>query len=129
MENQDAIKYIISKLRHITLAVQIAPFIYGFLCIVALLSYIFAPEGLIRVLDLFLYISPIVVLNNLLYSKILKLCKWHKTACILPLIPNCNVIIDRYIYEFSIPANTLYFAMVIVLSILLLITAYKVFSK
>ena len=129
MDNQDAIKYIISKLRAITTAVQIAPFVYTAFTIATLILYLVASEPVIRALDVFLYVSPIVVLNNLLHSKILKLCKWHKTACCLPLLPLANVLVDDYICEIPVSYDVASCATIIVMSGLLLIAAYNVFFK
>lgn len=127
MENQDAIKYIITKLRAITTMVQIAPFVYAFFCIAAYIMYLFASEKALFVVDLFLYISPIVVVNNLINSRILKLCIWHKTACILPLFPNAVVCFDEIICELPVSYVTAGVFIVIILTALLLIAAHKVF--
>ena len=129
MENQDAIKYIINKLRHITTTVQILPFLYAFLYIIALVAYLFASESVLVFLDTMFYVSPIVIVGNLIESHILKLCRWHKTACILPAFPQINLFIDRYIYEFSTGAELAHIIIVIVMSILLLVAAYNVFLK
>ena len=129
MENQDAIKYIISKLRAITTMVQIAPFVYAFFCIAAYIMYLCATDDAIWVANLFLYISPIVVVNNLINSEILKLCRWHKTACLLPIFPNAVVSFDRYIYELPVSYATINIFIIIFLTALLLIAAYNVFFK
>lgn len=129
MDNQDAVKYIISKLRSITTAVQIAPFVYALFYIIALVIYLFASEQIMYMLDAILYVSPIVVIMNLLESRILKLCRWHKTACVLPLIPQVNIIFDDYIYRFSVRVETVHIVMVIAMSVLLLVAAYNVFFR
>lgn len=129
MENQDAIKYIIGKLRSITTAVQVMPFLYALLYIFALAAYLFAPEPILGVLDTLLYVSPVVVVGNLIQSKILKLCKWHKAACLLPVLPQVNIVVDRYIYEFTIRAEVAHISLIILMSILLLVAAYNVFLK
>lgn len=129
MDNQDAVKYIISKLRSITTAVQIAPFVYALFYIIALVIYLFASEQIMYVLDAILYVSPIVVVMNLLESRILKLCRWHKMTCVLPLVPQVNIILDDYIYRFSVRAEIIHIAMVIAMSVLLLVAAYNVFLR
>ena len=80
-------------------------------------------------LDTLFYVSPIVVIGNLLESRILKLCKWHRASCILPLCPQVNLFIDRYIYEFSFYAELAHIIMIIAMTALLLVSAYKVFMK
>ncbi len=128
-EDRDAIKYVISKLRAITLTVQIIPFAYTFLYILTLILYLFASEPVLSVLDTLLYISPIVVVFSLIQSRVLKLCRWHKTACILPVVPQVNILLDRYIYEFSVRAELVHISVVLLMSILLLVAAYNVFLK
>lgn len=113
----------------ITTMVQIAPFIYGFFCIAAYIIYLSQSEKAMFVADLFLYISPIVVVNNLVNSRILKLCAWHRTACLLPLFPNATVVLDRYLYELPVSYATANVIIILVLTVLLLICAYKVFAK
>lgn len=79
--------------------------------------------------DTLLYLSPVVILGNLLESRILKLCRWHKTACVLPFFPQINLFIDRYIYQFTVHAELVHIGMVILMFVLLLIAAYHVFLK
>lgn len=128
-DNRDAIKYVVSKLRAITLAVQIIPFAYTSIYIITLILYLFASEEVLTILDTFLYVSPIIIICMIVESKVLKLCRWHKTACTLPAIPQINIIIDRYIYEFSIRAEIIHLSIILLMSILLLIASYNVFLK
>lgn len=128
-EDRDAIKYVISKLRAITLAVQIIPFAYTSIFIITLILYLFASDTVLTILDTLLYVSPLVVVCTLIQSSVLKLCRWHKTACILPVVPQINILADRYIYEFSVRAELLHVSVILLMSILLLIAAYNVFLK
>lgn len=57
-DNRDAIKYVVSKLRAITLAVQIIPFAYTSIYIITLILYLFASEEVLTILDTLLYVSP-----------------------------------------------------------------------
>lgn len=123
------IKHLINKLRYITLAVQVLPFIYSFLYILSLFLYLICGEPTLRILDTLFYISPIVVCGFLIESHILKLCTWHKTACILPILPQITVFTDVYIIELTSIEAHLAIITPIVLSVLLLIAAYNVFIK
>ena len=105
------------------------PFIYTALYIIALVLYLFASDRTMEILDTLFYISPIAILCNIILSRILELCKWHKMACSLPLLPQVNILIDRYVYEFSVGAITIHIVMVISMAVLLLIAAYNVFLK
>ena len=129
MDNQERIKRLIKKLRDVTLAVQILPFIYAALYIVALVLYLFASDNTMEILDTMLYVSPAVIFGNLVLSRILELCRWHKSACIIPILPQLNIIIDRYIYELSSFAITAHLILIIAMLVLLLIAAYNVFLR
>lgn len=118
---------LIKKLRHITLATQLMPFIYGGFYLLALLLYFVGTEDTARVCDTLFYVSPIVVVEFLALSKILRLCKWHRVACCIPLIPQVMSFIDYYIIELTeiIVQVDIFVCMASVL--LFLLSAYKVF--
>lgn len=126
-ENKRIIAYIISKLRSITRMVQLSPFVYAFFYTAIVGFYPFVSYESSRALDTLFYISPTVIIINLIESKILKLCKWHKTACLLPLIPQIIIFIDAHIVRFTTSAVYLCIGTFLVMLILFLISAYKVF--
>lgn len=105
------------------------PFLYASLYIAALVAYMFVSEPIMQMLDTLFYVSPVVIIGNLILSRILKLCSWHKVACVLPFFPQINIFIDSYIYEFSVRAELAHIIMVISMSVLLLVAAYNVFLK
>ena len=127
MESRDLIKKQLLKLRRISQAVQLAPFVYVGLYVIALALYLSVPEEVMAILDTMFYVSPAVVAINLVQSRILGLCAWHRAACLLPLAPQVNIIIDRYVYEFSESAETAHLYLVLIMSILIIISAYNVF--
>ena len=129
MEDRDAIKYVISKLRSITITVQVIPFAYTLLYILTLILYLFASDSVLTILDTLLYVSPVVIVFNLIESRVLKLCRWHRTACVLPAFPQINLFVDKYIYEFSVRAEIAHISVIILMSVLLLVAAYNVFLK
>jgi hypothetical protein len=118
---------LIKKLRSVTLAVQLIPFVYNVLYILALIIYYEGSETAAQVADSFMYVSPVTIVSFLVLSKMLKLCKWHKTACCIPLVPSLVSFIDYYIIELSEIAVLVEFCMIAGMIIVLLISAYKVF--
>ena len=122
-------KYLIFKLRSITRAVQIMPFAYAAVYVVALSCYLFVSDKAMSFLDTLLYVSPVVTTGNLIQSKILRLCKWHKTACLVPTLPQLNILFDSYVHKLSSSAVMAHLLLVIVMIVILLISAYKVFLK
>lgn len=132
MDNQDRradLKRLVDTLRRVTTAVQILPFVYSAISIVALSVYTFIPAETQSQLDTLFYISPICIIAFLILSKLLHLCKWHKTACILPAIPQVVGFIDCYIINLTIPEVYIFNAVIITMTALLLVAAYKVFFK
>lgn len=123
------IKFLVTTLRRVTTAAQVLPFIYSSLYITVLVLYSITPENVAMVLDSVFYVSPVFVLSFLLLSKVLKLCRWHKTACVMPLIPSAVSLVDYYIIELTEVEAFVFNGVVILMAILLLIAAYNVFMK
>lgn len=133
MDNQDhsigRIQRLIDKLRHITTLVQVMPFVYSGLYVLTMILYLFAPERVRYILDTLFYVSPIVVAGLLAQSKILELCRWHKAACVLPLIPQVAVLVDRLLIPLTAIEAYISITTPALLGILLLVAAYNVFFK
>lgn len=132
MDNRDQrvdLKFLVSTLRRVTTAVQVLPFVYSALSIITLSVYNFIPEEAQSQLDTLFYISPICIVAFLILSKLLRLCKWNKTACILPAIPQIVGFIDCYIITLTVPEAYIINAVIIVMTVLLLVAAYKVFFR
>lgn len=123
------IKYLIEKLRSITLTVQVSPFAYTLLYIIILFLYPRCKESVLNTLDTLFYVSPLMVAMFLIESKVLKLCKWHKTACVIPIIPQVFVFVDRHIIRLTAIEVRMHYWLLFSMSILLLIAAYNVFLK
>lgn len=118
---------LIKKLRQITRAVQLMPFIYGGFYVLSLTIYITGTEEAATLCDTLFYVSPIVAIEFLILSRLLKLCKWHRTACCVPLIPQVVSMIDYYIIQLSEIVVQVDIFVYMFSVILLLVSAYKVF--
>lgn len=119
-------KYIII-LKNTTLAVQIIPFVYSFLYIIVLFFYPHISDDTASILDTLFYISPTFIVGFLILSRLLHLCKWHKMACLLPAFPQIITVIDYYIIELTEIEAQIIDYLGSVMSLLLVISAYKVF--
>lgn len=128
-QGQDRVKRLILTLRSITLAVQVVPFVFSLFYIVSFALYSVLPESAQTVCDTLFFISPLVVIAHLVYSRILHLCKWHKTACLIPIFPQAVSFVDYYVIELTeieaLVTNLLTVSMIV----LLLVAAYNVFLK
>lgn len=128
-DNAGRILYLIEKLRSITLAVQVMPFLFSALYIVSMFLYLFLPESLCQILDTIFYVSPTTVAGMLDFSRILHLCKWHKLACSLPIAPQIAVFIDYHIVSLSRLGAVLSISLSATMAFLLLVAAWNVFLK
>ena len=117
----------VTILRRITLAVQVFPFIYTAIFIFLFTAYSFSDGVVLEIIDYFAFVSPIVVVAHIVYSRMLKMCKWHRTACAIPLIPQAVDLFDNYVYHFEHNAWVVVCATIIVSLCLFLFCIYKVF--
>lgn len=129
MANNKDVIAIVAILRNVTLIVQLYPFAYTMLYVLCMVGYLVGSEELSCTLDQIFYTSPFSVLFALILSRSLKLCKWHKLECILPMIPLAHLAIDTYIVPLSNVSAIINVGTIIFLCILSLINAYFVFRK
>jgi hypothetical protein len=125
--NQALTLYLVDTLRKVTLYAKVLPFLYALSLLISMVVYLFDCETASNLCDLLSYTSPMVILALLILSKLLKLCKWHKLECCLPLLPLIVYGIDTYIYELSAIAATVNILMAICVFILSIFNAYKLF--
>ena len=126
--NKDIIS-IVNILRRVTVIVKLYPFAYTLLYISCMLVYMFGSENASVFCDQMFYTSPFMVVCAIGLSYSLKLCKWHRLECILPLMPCIIVLVDTYIYQISMLGAYLNSILMLILCILSLINAYFVFIK
>lgn len=105
------------------------PFVYTVPYLITLIITSQAPESVVVLFDTLFYVSPVVVAGLLVLSKLLCLCKWHKTACVLPLLPQVVSFIDYYIIELTEIAAQVNIILFGSMAVLLLLAAYNVFMK
>lgn len=129
MKNNKDIIAIVLILRNVTKIVKIYPFVYAMLYALCMVGYMVGSDNISCILDQLFYTSPISILFALLLSRSLKLCKWHKLECILPLIPLIHLAIDAYIVPLSNVSAIINATTVIILCLASLINAYFVFIK
>lgn len=126
--NRDIIA-IVTILRKTTRIVKVYPFIYAMLYVMCMFGYMLFSENVASILDQLFYTSPIVVSCNIALSYSLKLCKWHRMECSLPLIPMLPLFVDYYIYPLNNIAVGINTTIMIILCFASLINAYFVFIK
>ena len=120
---------IIGILKTATKVVKLIPFAYALLYIISILSYSMCSENISMWVDMIFYVSPISIIFLLILSRTLKLCKWHRLECVLPLMGFCAILINDFIIEFGKYGQLANYIIVITTFILSLINAYFVFIK
>lgn len=104
MDSQDlegAVSALVVVLKKLTRAVKTLPFIYLIIYVVYLGLDICSAEYIINNIDCLFTVSPSITAIFLLLSKILKLCRWHKTACVIPLSTQLESYTDSFIFQFT----------------------------
>lgn len=105
MENQDrqrdAVSRVIEILRKVTRIVQIAPFVYLAFYSAYLIIGCFSSDALVSLADGVIFSSPFATTGMLFLSRLLKLCRWHKAACLIPSASQIEGIIDSYLFTFT----------------------------
>lgn len=128
VEHKDILA-IVKILRRVTTIVKIYPFVYAVLYALCMIGYLVCDDMVSIILDQLFYTSPIVVSCNILLSYSLKLCKWHRLQCLLPMFPLIPLFVDYFILPVSKLAFTINALAIISLLALSLINAYFVFIK
>ena len=127
-DNRDVIA-LVRILRRVTTIVKVYPFAYTLLYIYCMLVYMFGTDTTATICDQLFYTSPFMVMCAIGLSYSLKLCKWHRLECALPLLPCITIFIDIYICRLSAVCAYLNSILMIILGIASLINAYFVFIK
>jgi hypothetical protein len=128
VENKEIIA-IVKILRKVTVLVKLYPFLYSVLYIVCMLVYMFGTDSMATTCDQLFYVSPFSIVCAVLLSYSLKLCKWHRLECVLPLLPTVVVFIDEFVCTFGKCAAYLNSILVATIAVASLINAYFVFVK
>lgn len=92
---------VIRILRKATRIVQLAPFAYLVFYVSYMLFGYFASEEALCVADSLLTISPATTGMMLVGSRLFRLCRWHKTACLLPMTSQVEGYVDSFIITFT----------------------------
>lgn len=128
VESKDIIA-IIEIARKVTSVVKFSPFVFAVAYIITMICYIFCDDATATLLDQLCYTSPLVVIMNFRLSYSLKLCKWHRLECALPMFPLIPLVIDYYIYPISRFGAIVNGMSILTLIVLSLVNAYFVFRR
>lgn len=127
--NADEILRSIKILRNVTKIVKVAPFIYVLIYLLTMPLYVYCEGEILDIVDMAIYMSPLMVILLIIMSYSLKFCVWHRSQCLLPTISQAFVYVDTYIYEFGESAIKLLVTLCLFIIILSLTNTYFVFIK
>ena len=130
MDNPDprgAVSNLVSVLRRITRIVQLIPFAYLVLFATYMLLDMVTSDATMGWLDSLINITPSTTACLLFFSRLLKLCRWHKIACIIPVTSDIETFIDSNILQFTQCEVFAIDLVMLVLSVLFLLLAHKHF--
>ena len=98
---RDAVSRVIGIMRRVTRLVQLAPFVYLAFYSVYLILGCFVPDDIVCLADGVMFSSPLATTAMLVLSRVLKLCRWHKAACIIPSASQIEGVVDSYLFTFT----------------------------
>lgn len=131
MENQGpngAVSHLVAILRKITRVVQLLPFAYLLLFASYLLCESVLPDAIARLADNVLNTPLLVILVMLGAGRLLRLCNWFKTACVLPLTTKVESYIDAFVFTFTQEEIILINTTIGIISLVFLILAIRHFA-
>ena len=130
MDSRDprgAVSRVIDILRKVTRLVQVAPFAYLALYSIYMIFGALVPDGAVSMADGVMFNSPAVTILFLVLSRLLKLCRWHKAACLIPSASQVEGVVDCYFFTFTQTEIIVMNVIIGVLSLVFLARANKRF--
>lgn len=100
-DQRSGVNYLAMVLRKVTRAVQLAPFAYLAFFGLFLVCEFWIPESFVGLVDKCLYVSPAFIVVMLLASRLLKLCPWHRAACLIPGSTQLEDFVDSMLFQFT----------------------------
>lgn len=104
MDSQDqngVVSRLVVVLRKITRIVQVLPFAYLLVLAIYLLTECVLPDWMLRIADNILNIPCIAIVGMIGVGRILKLCVWHRAACLLPISTKVESYVDSFVITFT----------------------------
>ena len=126
--NENEFKSAAKIIKSATMFTKKFPFYYAALYVVLMCAYLFCSEKVSEFIDLTFYVSPFVVFVSLRFSRIFKMCKWHRLECALPLIPYSVNLID-YVSQIRYCGAAINLSVICVLIVATIVNAYFVFRR
>lgn len=128
-DSHENLKVVLNVTRKTTKAIKVFPFLYALFLLVISPIIVYLDFDIATIVNELFFVSPLFIGFLILLSYFVKLCKWHRLQCVLPILPQITDWIDTNVHEFSYMAATLNLIAFIVILILTLVNAYFVFIR
>jgi len=131
MDNPDqrgAVGNALKILRKATRIVQLAPFAYLVFYVAYMLFGWAVSEEALCIADSLMTVSPVTAGGLLIGSRLFRLCRWHRIACLLPFSSQVEGYIDSYIITFTQGEILLINTTIGIASLVFIILAVKHFT-
>lgn len=128
-DSRENLRVILNVVRKTTKAIKVFPFVYILILLIVLPLMSYMDIETATIISGCIFESPLLIAFLILLSYSVKLCKWHRLQCALPLVPQIADFIDTQIYEYGEALATLNFVILLLLFILSLVNAYFVFIR
>ena len=96
-----AVSRLVAVLRKVTRIVQLLPFVYLLLLSAYLLTEWALPDWALGLADNVLNAPVVAIIGLLVVGKLLKLCAWFRTACLMPMLPKIESWVDSFVITFT----------------------------
>lgn len=96
-----AVSRLVAVLRKVTRIVQLLPFVYLLLLSVYLLTEYILPDWALGIADNVLNAPLVAIIGLLGVGKLLKLCAWFRTACLMPILSKIESWVDSFVITFT----------------------------
>lgn len=124
-----AVSRVVAVLRRATRAAQIAPFVYLLLYAAYLLAGMFASEEVLGAADALFNVAPITTGGMLAVSRLFKLCRWHRIACLLPVSSQVEGCVDTFLVTLTQQEIIVINAAIAAAAVVFLVAAFKHFFR
>lgn len=100
-DQKGAVSSLVAVLRKVTRIVQLLPFAYLLLLSAYLLTEWALPDWALGIADNVLNAPVVAIIGLLGVGKLLKLCAWFRTACLMPMLPKIESWVDSFVITFT----------------------------
>lgn len=124
---RSAVSRVVMVMKKVTRVVQLAPFAYLLLYTIYLFTEVFFPCDTLFLIDELTAVGQMVCIGILIVGRLLRLCAWFRSACLIPLSSKIENFIDCYVFQFTQDEVLFINILIGILTILFIAAAFRHF--